>query len=145
MVTLRRIGYWLEPDGDGGRRYPDPHTLVRPGWIEPTQRLVLLGYLRAAPVLAVQMGYSLCRFCGRTNGYAELWDGTWTWPQGLAHYVDVHDVVLPPEFVKHAVAAPYKYKVPTLAAGSEEEVSRSIDCDYWIDWAREYSMQGHST
>ena len=101
--------------------------------------------LRAAPVLAVQMGYSLCRFCRCTNGSAALRDGAWIWPEGLAHYVDVHDVVLPAEFVKHAVAAPHKYKVPTLTAEAEEQLFSSIDSDYWVNWAREYSMQGHNT
>ena len=50
------------------------------------------------------MGLSVCRVCGASNGYAEYSDGTYIWPSGLAHYVDQHDVRLPDEFVRHAVA-----------------------------------------
>jgi hypothetical protein len=140
-TPLRCIGYWLEPDREGGRPYPDPHTLVNPGWIKPSQRLILLGYLRSAPVPWVQMGYSPCRFhCGNV-GSAEHWDGAWLWPEGLAHYVEVHDVALPAEFVERALSAPYKFKVPDLTDDLMERVHGSIDYDYWINWSREYSMQ----
>lgn len=32
-------------------------------------------------------------------------DGTWAWPSDLAHYVELYDVALPPEFVDHVVGA----------------------------------------
>ena len=49
-------------------------------------------------------GYSTCRFCGKENGALEVSDGTWYWPDGLAHYLSEHDVRLPREFVEHVYA-----------------------------------------
>jgi hypothetical protein len=46
-------------------------------------------------------GLSPCRLCGQLNGSAEYTDGTYVWPEGLAHYVMEHDVRLPDEFVSH--------------------------------------------
>jgi hypothetical protein len=48
------------------------------------------------------MGYSPCRLCDNvTNGNLDLTDGSYLWPQGLAHYVRDHHVRLPAEFVAH--------------------------------------------
>ena len=43
-----------------------------------------------------------CRFCNEFNGTGELTDGTYVWPEGLAHYVTEHNVRLPEGFVSHA-------------------------------------------
>jgi hypothetical protein len=48
------------------------------------------------------MGYSRCRICGKDNGAAEYTDGTYVWPEGLAHYIYDHAVRLPDELVAHA-------------------------------------------
>jgi len=42
--------------------------------------------------------------CGRHNGSAELADGTYCWPEGLAHYLEAHQVRPPEEFVEHVVS-----------------------------------------
>jgi hypothetical protein len=42
----------------------------------------------------------MCNMTG--NGSRDLTDGTWVWPEGLAHYITTHDVILPDEFVEHA-------------------------------------------
>jgi len=49
-------------------------------------------------------GGSTCRFLceNKSVGNKELTDGVWVWPEGLAHYVEVHDVLLPSEFVNQA-------------------------------------------
>ena len=46
-------------------------------------------------------GLSPCRFCGRDNGHRELTYGTYQWPEGLAHYLWVHEVRLPVAVVTH--------------------------------------------
>lgn len=51
------------------------------------------------------MGYSPCRLCGlASNGNLDLTDGTYIWPEGLAHYVLEHSVRLPDEFIHHVRA-----------------------------------------
>ncbi len=37
-------------------------------------------------------------------GSKELTDGFWIWPEGLSHYVRAHGILLPEEFVAHALA-----------------------------------------
>ena len=50
------------------------------------------------------MGLSPCRICGQPNGASEFTDGTYAWPEGLAHYVEAHAVRLPGEFVQHVMS-----------------------------------------
>lgn len=47
------------------------------------------------------MGHSRCRFCDAPVGALEFSDGVFLWPEGLAHYVEEHDVRLPERFVRH--------------------------------------------
>jgi hypothetical protein len=77
-----------------------PRRLVDPNWAREDRSRVV-EYLSEASALAHSGGYSYCRFgCGLT-GCAERSDGVWLWPEGLAHYVQHHDVRLPDEFLSH--------------------------------------------
>lgn len=37
-------------------------------------------------------GWSTCRLCGCMNGSREYVQGDWRWPEGLMHYIMVHNV-----------------------------------------------------
>jgi len=105
MNALRPVGYWRGLFGhDDG--LPDPRQLVRPRWLPAHDKKSLLDYLRAGAVHRTCRGFSYCRFeCGiavQEMGSRDLTDGTWMWPEGLAHYVEAHDVALPDDFVQHA-------------------------------------------
>jgi hypothetical protein len=102
-VTLRLIGYWCSLEVD----WPDPARFVDPAW-DPAVRIAVVSYLRLrggrAPWNSV--GYSWCRFrceMRRRVGTGEYTDGTYIWPEGLAHYVEQHGVRLPDEFVSHVL------------------------------------------
>ena len=136
---LRLIGYWNQD----GRHFPDPRKLVRPGWLAPDDLVSLLHYLRAAPLHDMQLGLSWCRFsCGaadRVIGSREFWDGIWVWPEGLAHYVECHQVMLPEEFVRRALA----YQIPSSLPSpiwKDIEPGRWADpnLEFWIDWATKH-------
>jgi hypothetical protein len=86
-------------------QWPDATTHVDPNWREDERRRVG-EYLRRGTRVNQSRGISLCRFCERNNGSAELADGVYCWPEGLAHYVSEHDVRLPGEFVGHALSRP---------------------------------------
>ena len=95
---LRLIGYWRGEFEPG--RWPDARWFVDRSWPSETRELVA-DYLRRGRTLKQYRGLSPCRFCGRHNGSKELTDGTYCWPEGLAHYLIQHDVRLPSEFVAH--------------------------------------------
>ena len=59
-------------------------------------------------------------------GSWDLTDGTWVWPQGLSHYVEVHGVVLPEEFVSHVLSGPAPMKA---------DPPHTYDFDYWTSWS----------
>ena len=54
-----------------------------------------------------------CRFeCGIPDskmGSLNFTDGVWAWPEGLSHYVDVHCVRLPSEFLNHLELRRFEY------------------------------------
>ena len=104
MTTLRLIGYW----GKGRwASWPDPHNFVDTDW-DPVERAAVLNYLRGGRQFALggalQAGFSTCRICDEIDGTKEFTDGAYVWPEGLTHYVAVHDVRLPEEFVAHVLA-----------------------------------------
>jgi hypothetical protein len=98
---LQVIGYWRNeqhPD------YPDPRALVDPTWDRDDRRAVV-DYLRGGTAYVAAAGLSPCRFCGKSNGSAELTDGALAWPEGLAHYLEEHDVRLPARVEEYLVQA----------------------------------------
>lgn len=102
MAVVRLIGYWAGLGGGG--IWPDPHDFVDPAWDLSARALVAEHLVRGTRV-NVYRGLSPCRFCGRQNGSAELTDGQYCWPEGLADYIVDHDVRLPDEFVAHVRSA----------------------------------------
>jgi len=127
--TLLAIGFWsnrLRPD------LPNPRDLVAP--FEPeSDRGRIVGYLRGASTIEVWRGWSHCRFdCGVPDeemGHADLSDGLWVWPEGLAHYIERHGVVLPNVFVEHARS--HNFVCPPMTRGP-----RHYSDESWITWVR---------
>lgn len=91
--TVRLIGYWLGPDAPG---WPDVTRFIDPA-ADPAEQQVTARYLRSGTVYVASGGVSLCRVCGISNGSTELTDGHLRWPEGLVHYIEAHQVRLPPE------------------------------------------------
>ncbi len=117
---LKVIGYWADethPD------YPDPRDLVDESW-RAAERAEVVSYLEHQRVARAFMGVSLCRMCGRRNGSLELTDGTYVWPDGLAHYVRDHGVRLPQPFVDHVVDR------------TGRSVDQEVSAVWWLDHAR---------
>ncbi len=97
-MRLVRIGYW---NGNGHEPWPDPTAFVDASW-DADERALVVAYLRGGMTAASMWGSSACRLCGEQNGSRELTDGTYLWPDGLAHYLEAHDIRLPAAFVDHA-------------------------------------------
>lgn len=114
-LRLTRIGYWVGPRAPG---WPDPRALIDGGW-DPEERDDVADYLRRGFVARAFMGKSPCRLCDLRVGSLELSDGTYLWPEGLAHYIAVHNVRLPARFVEH------------VRRRSEELEDAQVDDDWW--------------
>jgi hypothetical protein len=128
---LELLGYWFH------ERAPDAWPL--PQWLQrrwrANERELVVRYLRAGRRLVGYAAAATCRFaCGaRHLGSGERTDGTFIWPDGLAHYVARHGVALPEHFVAHVLArggtvAPFV--LPRVRPGL-------YDARPWRRWARE--------
>jgi len=144
MRALRAIGYWRVPQYEWRA---DIREMVyigwRPGWTAYPQAIVealgpykpdpnVLSYLRSATLFKEWRGLSHCRFeCGVSDeemGYREFTDGIWVWPEGSVHYVEKHDLPLPPEFLE--TIAQHSGRPPTVDVSSDVPVDR----DFWEAW-----------
>ena len=99
-MRLILIGYWAGRAGDG---WPDPADFVDLS-MDEFEREDVAAHLEHGVIARAFMGLSRCRLCGELNGALELSDGTYIWPEGLAHYVRDHSVRLPHEFVEHVAS-----------------------------------------
>lgn len=79
-------------------------------------------------------GTSFCRVCGQANGSAELTDGVrFVWPEGLAHYVEAHNVRLPAEVTAAMDVAPPPVDVAEFERRLLETQELIIDEHWWRD------------
>ena len=130
-MALKLIGYWWFPVFD--EEWPHPKRLVSK-W-DPSLRRRIADYLRSGQKRVGYCGWSYCRFgCGR-NGTIEQTDGVYAWPEGLAHYVEVHSVRLPEAFVEHARAQ--DFTIPAALADMDYESDEEpYDMTFWREWCR---------
>ena len=114
-MSLRLIGYWRS---DSDPSLPDPAAFVDKAWDED-ERHQVDWYFSHGTMLRVAMGFSRCRVCGEPNGSAEFTDGTYVWPEGLAHYVREHAVRLPNPVIEH------------VKRRLDELEGMHVDVDWW--------------
>jgi len=131
---LVAIGYW---QSEGEPDLPQPHQFVGPALPEDLRRKLSV-YLSSGVEFMAFMGHSHCRFgCGipnRSMGCRDLTDGTWVWPEGLVHYLDVHGVVLPARFVEHAARSAWQIRdvsLPSMREGADGSSRIPISYDFW--------------
>ena len=98
--TQKQLDEWQAQALAESSKWPDPRRFLDPTWASSERRLVT-DFLERCTRVNQYRGLSECRFCGQMNGSAEMTDGVYCWPEGLAHYVHEHEVRLPDEFVMH--------------------------------------------
>ena len=82
---------------------PSPQHYIDENW-DTAEKLKVVEYLKAGKFWEGWRGWSECRFGDNDdNGCTDLTDGTYVWPEGFAHYVEVHDVKPPQEFIDHVL------------------------------------------
>jgi hypothetical protein len=97
---LREVGFWAG-NGPENDKYPRVETTVDPSW-QYRERITVLNHLQHGKVHAQYKGPSACRVCGVSTGSRDFTDGTYVWPEGLAHYITMHSVKPPADFIEHA-------------------------------------------
>jgi hypothetical protein len=117
MNRLVAIGYWVDVDQPD---LPDPANFFDVDW-DLNERRAIASYLNGGRPTNTGCGCSPCRVCGAANGFDEFTDGTYLWPEGLAHYVLDHSVRLPNEIVQHILSS----------TGSTANVGL-VDRTWWI-------------
>lgn len=134
-ITVKAVGFWRWEDGRYAQ-YPQPQSLVRPGW-HADELKNILAYLHSGHDAHPNIrfcGWSTCRFegCreGEFNGSGEKTDGEWGWPDGLAHYIERHAVILPEGFIETMRAN--KWRPPPSPSPPP---LTCFDYDFWIKWS----------
>lgn len=79
---------------------PNAEDYIDNSW-NVVERDSVVEYLNSGKRVAMWMGSSDCRICGCCNGNTDLSDGNYIWPMGFSHYVKVHNVKPPEEFLEH--------------------------------------------
>ena len=143
-MRLRGIGFWRDPGKDDP--YHHPMAFVDRNWSREN-REEIARFLESGVIANQYRGYSSCRFdCGvpmTEMGSADLSDGTWGWPEGLAHYVREHSVRLPAEFLERAKTGIPWFTRFCLRARHSNMLTRlglrfsrpiSFDMQFWIKW-----------
>lgn len=115
-VSLIQMGFWSseqEPD------WPDPIMMMDAQW-DQFEKETVTAYLKNGQRLRQYMGHATCRLCGDRVGTWDFSDGTFVWPEGLAHYVAAHTIRPPQRFIDHV-------------KGHEEQVKRMVySSDWWM-------------
>lgn len=132
---LNGIGYWITSIAD--EKLPAPQELVGAMPIEQRERLAK--YLSEGMRYETYLGYSWCRFgCGigaTRMGASDLTDTLWVWPEGLAHYVREHGVLLPEDFVQQALSRGTPVVPGWSCDESDAKPPEPMGTEYWERWA----------
>ena len=104
-LHLETIGYWndkrFDPQSD---IFINPQALVlHDSWTQE-EKAKIVSYLKGGYEYVYYLGFSYDRFDSNTPdedmGSSELTDGAFSWPFGLAHYVEKYNIELPEEFLE---------------------------------------------
>jgi len=131
MEKFRLIGLWL---GDGAPDWPAVEDFVFLDADRADREELAQLLERGTRTDRAYMGWSICRICGCTNGSGELTDGVLIWPEGLAHYIREHHVVLPEdvETLLRATARVHKASIKAAVEAANEE----RDAEWWRSFRR---------
>ena len=142
MGADKADGYWNHDGWSSPVSPPQDLVELTAGFPHPPQLVEALGmatlnarvlrYLRSGHTHKCYLGFSYCRFgCEWIEGTSCITDGTWVWPEGLVHYVDVHRVPLPDEFL--ATMRRHLWRVPFWAGA--RAASKQWDSTFWVEWS----------
>lgn len=102
---VKEFGWWGAPDDPEG----DARVKSFIDWsLDPECRERVARYLEDAPCLLVCGSLEHCRLCDEgMSGPDYRSDGVWLWSGHLAHYVRMHGVRPPQDFIEHMAAVSF--------------------------------------
>lgn len=90
-TNLRKIGFWYSSYEEDKNL---PHVTEFIDKNLPSElRKILIEYLSSEEKIEHYKGWSTCRICGKNNGSTDMQKDEYIYPEGLIHYVSVHNVV----------------------------------------------------
>lgn len=99
MTSPIKVGFWYSLQE---HHLPQPQHHVDTTW-DPAERDIVIAYIKKGLRGSTYRGFSRCRFCQCPNGSSDQTDGTYIWPSGFAHYLEVHHVKPPQKFIDHVL------------------------------------------
>jgi hypothetical protein len=135
--TIHAEGYWYS-DNEPWFPMPQPYLGL---WLARDRFISKLKNLQLSAAETRYRGMSLCRLCKCVNGSSDFTAGDWTWPSGLLHYVENHNVRPSVEFEKFVLdtdfASPDLYRQwysETVRAQRLQRVRDMAKGEYkWVD------------
>lgn len=124
---LKLLGYWKHTK-DELSDLPFPSDLISvPFWINLEKekyisKEAVIKYLDSGIPCNFYRGFSNCRLCGEILGTHEKTDFTYIWPDKFSHYIKVHNVIVPMDFIDH---------IENVYHNSQKD----IDFNYWTEWS----------
>jgi hypothetical protein len=98
-------GYWYSTQEP---QYPKPIAVDEPfedkqAIVDAMKKLEKDIYLHKKGNIVYFKGFSTCRCCKEINGTVEYTYKNWKWPEGLIHYVEVHNIRPSDEFIENVL------------------------------------------
>ena len=132
---LKLIGFWTDTKFKK-EKWIHPKRLVDSSW-EADRREKIVEYLNSGHIIYHELGYSYCRFsdgpADKEMGSGYKADGVWSWPEGLAVYIEKYHVRLPDEFIKHMAAN--DFMIP-LDLDVEKLRNMPVQTEFWKIWCK---------
>ena len=133
---LKAIGYWKN---EGATNLPSPDIFVGV-YTNSELKSKIINYLNKGNTYVSWRGLSNCRFsCGTDSskmGFRCFTDNIWVWPEGLSHYIDKHNVILPNEFIEHM--AENSWTIPNI---NVEYTGREMySYEFWYNYTKKHIM-----
>ncbi|MDG9670843.1 hypothetical protein ONV78_24100 [Hahella sp. CR1] len=139
-IRLNHVGYW-------SKNYDN---CVTPEFLRGNignDKEKIVHYLKSGIRGIEFLGYARCRFeCLKSEtselGNTDFTDGVWVWPEGLAHYVDAHNLLLPPEFLDHVRQLDFNFPhvdeslIKARLGLETEAIEVEGDDSIWKDWLK---------
>ncbi len=94
-MWARYIGYWKS---DNHPTFIDPKYIM--GTWREEKRASIIAYLQSGRIFCDHLQLEQCIICKYETKRIDLTDGLWIWPSILVHYIQEHNILMPPDVEK---------------------------------------------